>query len=1080
MSKPLPNGPYDATKEEPEILKFWLENSYFKPEYNGQKLLTTEEMKKDSRDPYAIINPPPNAYMRPHIGNVSGYAYQDVFLRYNRLLGKKVLGQPGKDHAGIQGEVVVEKIFMENKKKTKLDMGREKFYRAAYEHFQKLMPMIMQDEQRIGLSSDYDRNLFTLDPRVVNTVLGTFTKMFNEGMIYKGVRIVNWDPVAKTTLADIDTERLDRDTELVYLKYPLIKQRAWYLSFYDQEILARVKDGSKKIETRALNPEEPDRFFGDMKPGDLIVCVDKSGSEFFWYYKKVAGFSIYKNISEVFAKLDHEKAFGHKFSSETELRKRYDQFSEGYAKKIDENGLIAFDLEDLSDDDFIVVATTRAETMLGDTAVIVNPKDKGYKNLVGSRVILPLANREIPVITSPRVEKEFGTGAVKLTPAHAYDDYVMMNEWNYDHAKQAVGYINIIDKEGRLTGPVPAKYKGLPTADCRKIIIEDLQLLGLVQKIEAHNQSVMIGERSKAVVEQIMSSQWFIDVEKLKKPAIEVVKNGKVKIHPEYMKKKYLNWMENLHDWPVSRSLWWGYRIPVWYKGEITESVDEAGQIANTIGGEPISDMAEAVKKGLAKVQQLPPGTELTVVRHGETQLNQERIFIGRTDPELNNTGRDQAKTFSRSLKGKYDLIISSPLKRTLQTAEIIGREHKVKVISDDNLQERFWGELEGISYEEFEQKYPELAKKNTRDYQPDLPKGESIPDMEARVQKFVETVEQKYAGQKILVVTHAGVIRILKRLLLKETAAESRTNDPEFLSSYEMSIAEPGWIQDSDVLDTWFSSGQWPYATLGADNLMDTFYPTAVMETSYDILELWVSRMIMLGLYTQKEIPFRHVYLHGLVKGPDGQKMSKSKNNVVQPEAIITKFGADSLRLLYLIGNKAGAGYPVSYEKLEGYKRFLNKIWNASKFVISNLEDTGSKLNDLKDSDLKFSKEDDEMRKHLNSIVKESTKRIDTYNLGFASQELYESFWHYFADIYLEQVKPRLYTKDREGNPINTSEAEQESRLAAQWTIYNTLKIYLKLLHPFIPFITERVWQAMPKADGESETIMYAKWPSA
>jgi valyl-tRNA synthetase len=772
----LPKGPYNSTIEEKEILNSWLENKYFKPEYHAEKgLLTTEEMKKDNRDSFCIVNPPPNAYMRPHIGNVSGYAYQDVFLRYNRLLGKKVLGQPGKDHAGIQGEVVVEKIFIKDLGKTKNDMGREEFYNKSYEHFQKLMPMVMADEQRIGLSSDYDRNLFTLDPKVVETVLGTFIKLSKDKMVYKGVRIVNWDPVAQTTLADIDTERVEKETELIYIKYKLIDRK----------------------------DDEPE---------------------------------------------------------------------------------------------FIEVATTRAETMLGDTAIIVNPTDERYTKLVGRKVLLPIANREIPIITSPRVEKEFGTGAVKLTPAHSYDDYVMMNEWNDANPNNTVGYINIINKYGKMSGPIPEKYLGLYATKCRIAIIADLDELKLISKREPHIHSVMVGERSKAVIEQIMSSQWFIDVEKLKKPAIDVVESGEIQIHPKYMTKKYLNWMNNLKDWPVSRSLWWGYRIPVWYKGELTEEIDVSGQVVEKIGGTPIKDIYDAIEKGLAIVQIKSPGDK---------------------------------------------------------------------------------------------------------------------------------------------------------------------------------------WIQDKDVFDTWFSSGQWPYATLIANDLADTFFPTGLMETGYDILEIWVSRMIMLSMYHEGKIPFKHVYLHGLVKATDGQKMSKSKNNVIAPEEIIEKYGADSLRLMYILGNKAGAGYPVSYEKLEGNKRFLNKIWNAAKFVEMSIEDIGAKLNNIKSEDLVFTAEDNTMLEHMHQLITDTTNRIEKCHIGIAAQELYESFWHTFADIYVEQIKNRLYTKDREGNAVNTDEASKKSRLSAQWTLHYCFKTYLKLLHPFIPFITEKIWQELPKLENESKTIMYSKWPT-
>ncbi|KXK26896.1 MAG: Valine--tRNA ligase [candidate division WS6 bacterium OLB20] len=853
-------------------------------------------MKRDGRETFSIVNPPPNAYMRPHIGNVSGYAYQDVLLRYHRLFGKKVLGQPGKDHAGIQGEVVVEKIFIENKGKTKLDMGREKFYKASYAHFEKLMPMVMSDEQRIGLSSDYDRNLFTLDPKVVETVLGTFIKMFADNMVYKGVRIVNWDPVAQTTLADIDTERVERETELVYIKYPVSRQRVWFLSFRSKEVLERIRSGKKTIETRALNPDEPDRFFGDIQTGDLIVCVDKTDGQ--TLYRKVREVTAFTSMKDAFDGLDLRQVFEQEPGSLDEMRERYASLADGYAERIDKNGLVAITFAELGDDDFLTVATTRAETMLGDTAITVNPADKRYKELTGKTVALPLVDRTIPVITSARVDKEFGTGAVKLTPAHSYDDYVMMTEWNEEHPDDAVGYINIISKAGTLSGPVPERYWGMKSEDARAAVIRDLDRMGLIVKREPHTQSVMIGERSKAVIEQIMSSQWFIDVERLKQPAIAAVKNGDVTIHPEYMNKKYLHWMENLHDWPVSRSLWWGYRIPVWYKGELKEEINDEGQVIESINGTAVKGIYDAVEKGLALVQ------------------------------------------------------IDSP--------------------------------------------------------------GE-------------------------------------------------------------------GWIQDEDVFDTWFSSGQWPYATIKANGLMDTFYPTDVMETGYDILELWVSRMIMLSLYTQGTVPFTNVYLHGLVKAPDGQKMSKSKNNVIAPEEIIKDYGADSLRLLYVVGNKPGSSYPVSYEKLEGYKRFLNKIWNAAKFVLLNLQDVdGAALEDMDRTKLAFNDDDRTMHAHLDALVSETKRRMEGFHLGVAAQELYDSFWHTFADIYIEQIKERLYTRDKEGNPLNMEGDDLESRRAAQWSAYTILKTYLVLLHPFIPFITETVWQELPRYKDDAETIMYAKWPGS
>lgn len=928
----LYKGPYNSNKTEPEILNYWLKEGFFKPEYHRDKgLQSHSELKIDNRKSFSIINPPPNAYMRPHIGNVSGYAYQDLFLRYNRMLGKKVLGQPGKDHAGIQGEVVVEKIFIENKKKSKQDMGREKFYKAAYEHFVKIMPKVMDDEKRIGLSSDYDRNLFTLDPKIVETVLGTFMKMFDDNMVYKGVRIVNWDPVAKTTLADIDTERDKRTGELVYIAYPLEVPRG------DLDI--KFEKPNKLITSRLTLETEYTNYAywadsgEDHYKGPYDSLLIKSGSFDKTHFKqikrlktkgmkaginrvsiketdlidsvRVAEFVTHRRNST--PKPDYIYIEKEQTGNTNEICVAIIKLAGLFDLKFDEIKFFDEKLHKIFSDlvtNHIIVATTRAETMLGDTAVAINPNDRRYQTLLGETVSLPLSEgRRIRIIDSPRVDRNFGTGAVKITPAHSYDDFVIINEYDQldpesksNALEEIMDYINVIDKDAKMTGPILKKYKGMTTKECRTAIIKDLDKKDLIVHRESHDHSVMIGERSKADIEQIMSSQWFINVKELKDPAIKAVEKGEIKIHPVNMTKIYLHWMENLRDWPVSRSLWWGYRIPVWYKGEIREEVDQNnGRIVETIDGVQINGIEDAVKEGLAKVQIKSPGA---------------------------------------------------------------------------------------------------------------------------------------------------------------------------------------GWIQESDVFDTWFSSGQWVYATLKADDLMDSFYPTDIMETSYDILELWVSRMIMLSLYTQGQIPFKSVYLHGLVKAPDGQKMSKSKGNVISPDEIIDKYGADALRLMYIVGNKAGSGYPVSYEKLEGYKRFLNKIWNASKLVLSNIDDNNKKLVDLDFDDIELEKQDKGLIKNLQVLSKKVKKHIEDYRLGLAAELLYQEFWHNFCDICLEEYKQRLYTKDREGNPINTSEKAKRSRLNAQYTLLYGLKTYIQLMHPFIPFITEAIWQELPRSAVESKTIMYSKWP--
>ncbi len=787
--KELPKGPYNPQETEERTLEYWLDNQFYKPEYDPEKkgLVSTEEMKNDSREPFCIICPPPNAYARPHLGNISGYAYQDVFGRYARMQGKKVLLFPGKDHAAQEAESIFTREVLAPEGKSKEDFTREEFYSEAYSHFEKLMELALKDEMRIGLSADFERNTFTLDPRIHKTVMSTFMKLHTDDLVYKDVRIVNWSTGMNSVIADIDTEYIEEETELTYIKYPIL---------------------------------------------------DDKGKE---------------------------------------------------------------------TGDYLKVATTRPETMLGDTAVVVDPTDERYEKLVGQNVLLPLVNRKIPVIANGRVDKEFGTGAVKLTPAHSQEDYTIMLEWNYkkdfEHMPENVvkareelgeiGYINVIWKDSKMVGPI-GKYKGMTTSEARAEVVKDLKELDLVDKVENYTHNMGYCSRTKTPIEPIMSSQWFIDVNKFQEISLSAVNKGEVKIHPDYMTKKLLHWLENLRDWPISRSIWWGYRFPVWYKGEVEEFTDEEGKIVQKIGGEFIESMKQATEDGLMKIQEESPGE---------------------------------------------------------------------------------------------------------------------------------------------------------------------------------------GWIQDPDVFDTWFSSGQWPFATLIAEDLLDTFYPTQVMETGFDILELWVSRMIMMGEYVQGKSPFSDVYLHGLINGTDGQKMSKSKGNNIEMDDIINEYGADTLRLFYIVGNKAGANYRIDFEKIEGNRRFLNKLWNASKFVMMNLKDVDPNLLlDFEKLEIK-QESNQKLLAGLTETKEEVTRLMDTFNIGIAAQRVLNEFWHTFCDECIEEAKPHIYDqKDKETKEVISS-PDLEEKQETQLVLMFALKEYLKMLHPFIPFITEEIWQAYPKMDGESETIMYACW---
>ncbi len=896
----LPQGPYNFNQNEKDMLKFWLDNNYYKPEYNpvDDRVMTIEEMKKDPRDPWCLICPPPNAYGRPHLGNISGYAYQDAMARYARMQGKKVLMIPGKDHAGLEGEGVFVREVLEPKKIYKFSLSREEFYKMIWDFNMQNKELALKDEQAIGLSADFDRDIFTLDPKIVTTVLSTFVEMYKEKMIYKGVRIINWDPKARSAIADNQCVREERDGKLYFIKYPLIEKRVWRINFYKSDILERIQNGSKTIETRALNPEEKDRYFGDIKTGDLIICFDKSENNKPSLYKKVKKVEIFKNMQDIFEHIDHQNVFGKKYKSKEELAASYAELATDYDKKIDQNGLVAITLEDLQDKDFITVATTRPETMFGDTAVAVNPEDERYKDMIGKKVIIPLTDTLIPIITSPRVEKEYGTGALKITPAHAPDDYQIMQEWNATNPKSQITYVNIIDKGLLLVGPVPAKYNSRKYKEALPEIIEDLKTQGLLEKEETIKQNVLIAERTKALVEPMISSQWFLDIEKIKQPVIDMVKKGEVKIHPEYMEAKFYHWMENLRDWAISRSLWWGYRMPVWYAGAIEERVDDNGKV--------------------------------------EAWIN-----------------------------------LSAP-----------------------------GGSVKG--------------------------------------------------GSEIL--------------------------DPTNENHMKVQLESPGegWIQEESVLDTWFSSGQWPYATLMAYDLMDTFYPTDVLGTASDILENWVSRMMMFSYFKFKKKPFKDVYLYGLVQGKDGQKMSKSRKNVIPLDEAGEKYGLDALRMVYFYQNSAGASYSLTYDKLQNFRNFNNKIWNASKLVLMHLENLDEFEFQKEDLKLELSKK---IVEHVAELKKLVTKNIDTFEFGLATFNLYHEFWHTFCDIQLEEAKKYLNTvKNKETGEI-ISEPKSEEKIEITKILIFTLKEYLKMMHPFIPFITERVWRELPKDKSDHNSLMYTRW---
>ncbi len=732
---------YDAASVEKEIFSYWEENGFFKPEAHKRS-------KKEDR--FTIILPPPNANGNLHLGHASGYSYQDLMGRYNRMLGRETLLLPGKDHAGIQTEVVFEKELAK-KGKRKKDIGREAFYDQAYEFSMMNSAIARGQERRLGLSADYERELFTLDPRIKKTVFETFVSMYNDGLIYRGKRIINWCVRCQTALADIDTE-------------------------------AKNEDG-------------------------------------FLYYIEFGPF---------------------------------------------------------------VIATTRPETKLADTAIAVNPKDKRYQKYIDTEVEIHSVEGtyKLPVIGDYTVDPEFGTGVLKVTPGHSVEDFRIAQNHN-------LPIKTVIDQYGKMAANT-GKYAGMKVLEARDAIVKDLDEMGLLVKTEKINHNIRVCERCKGVIEPLISYQWFIKMEDLKANAIKALTDGKIHFHPKRQEKNCLHWLQIPEDWCISRQLWWGYQIPAWYCGGKNHVIDKDGNVEEVYG----------------------------------------------------------------STGGCGKIIVSTN-------------------------------------------------------------KPENCP----------------YCGKKNL-------------------------------------------VQDEDVLDTWYSSGQWPYATLLAhDADFERYFPTQVMETGRDIIFFWVARMIMLSLYKYNEVPFSDVYLHGIVLDKDGKKQSKSKGNGIDPMQEIEKFGADALRLSFIVGNAPDQDYRLYEEKIRGFRNFINKIWNASRFImlqLDSLEDMTQLLTTVESLEKGDYRNENETLSLHNAHLKTMRKLMDSFRFGRAGDEIYTYFWHRFCDIDIEHMK-----KEIQDHPEN-----KEENLGI---LVYILLTELKVLHPFVPFITEYIWHILGEYgihQEESETIMYSRYP--
>ncbi|MCL4125991.1 UNVERIFIED_CONTAM: hypothetical protein GTU68_021374 [Idotea baltica] len=677
---------------------------------------------KPSDSAYCIMIPPPNVTGSLHMGHAFQDTIMDLLTRYHRMIGDQTLWQVGTDHAGIATQMVVERRLAVDGI-NRHDLGREKFIEKIWEWKTESGGTITKQLRRMGASIDWTRERFTMDDGLSDAVQDVFIKLYNEDLIYRGKRLVNWDPVLHTAVSDLEVESSEENGHLWNLRYPITDS-----------------------------------------------------------------------------------------------------------------------------DEVLVVATTRPETMLGDSAVAVHPEDERYLHLIGKTVDLPLTDRKIPIIADDYVDPEFGSGCVKITPAHDFNDYDVGKRHDLE-------LINILDINAaiELEG---STYHGMDRYKARKQIIADLDVAGLLDKIDDHKLMVPRGDRSGAVIEPYLTDQWYVKVDPLAKEAIKVVEDGDIKFVPENWSNTYFEWMRNIEDWCISRQIWWGHRIPAWY--------DESG-----------------------------------------------KIYVAKTLDEA-----------------------------------------------------------------------------------------------------------QQQAGDGIKL------------------------------------------TQDNDVLDTWFSSALWPFSTLGWPEQtpeLEKYYPTNVLVTGFDIIFFWVARMIMFGLKFTDQVPFKEVYIHGLVRDQEGQKMSKSKGNVLDPIDLIEAYGTDALRFTFASQATLGRDIRFDLARVEGYRNFCNKLWNASRYVLMNTE--GHDCGQTND-DVELSLADKWIISRLQEVEADIVVQIEGYRFDQMAQTLYSFVWDEYCSWYVELTKIVLNDEN---------------------SLVRVLEALLRLSHPIMPFITEEIWQAVKSLAGvEGDTIMTCNYPAS
>ena len=705
---------YYSFADEMEIYEWWERNGWFKP-----------EVAAEDAESFVVPMPPPNVTGALHLGHALFSSLEDLMTRYERMRGKAALWLPGTDHAGIATQLQVEKM-LRDEGTSRHDIGREEFLNRTWQWKDEKGGRIQQQLRRLGASCDWSRERFTLDEGLSYAVQEVFVTLWEQGLIYRGPRLVNWSPGLQTAVSDLEVETAEETVSLYYFQYP-------------------VKGG------------------------------------------------------------------GH-----------------------------------------LPVATTRPETILGDTAVAVNPDDERYQDYIGKTAIVPILGREIPIIADEYVDMEFGTGALKITPAHDFNDFEIGE-------KLGLNLINIMNKDATLNANA-GKYAGMDRFDARQQLWADMEAEGLTIRKEPYTTRLPRSQRGGEVVEPLVSTQWFVKMDAIAEKALNAVRNGEIQIVPERFTKVYYHWLENIQDWCISRQLWWGHRIPAWYRAK---------------DGDP-----------------------------------QGEIYVGRTPP------------------------------------------------------------------------------------------------------------------------------------------------------------AGDGWTAEEDVLDTWFSSGLWPFSTVGwpdedtAD--FQRYYPADVLETGHDILFFWVARMIMMGLWFTDKPPFHTVYLHGLVRDKDGKKFSKTLGNVIDPLDLVEEFGTDPLRFTLITSGTPGNDVNLDVEKVAYNATFINKIWNITKLVNMNLDgelELGLPVADQLDLPSRW------ILSRLHRLIASVQNLFDHHQYGEAGKQLLAFMWEEFAPYYLEIAKHPLYNG-----------TDDEKTTTRRVMVY-VLDHCLRLLHPFMPFMTEEAWKYIPHA---GEALIIADWPQA